>query len=151
MTKTCAYCGKTFEVDDFNHNEKRRKYCSDFCRSSALNEMARERIRVGKRSYNVECEVCGKVFLTNRSENKTCSPECRHERDLRVKRENHRKFREAMKEDNAIKRVTQKQKKVESLTEVHRKAREAGMSYGKYMEMQFLQQLQEERERNGGA
>ena len=137
-------------MDDFNHNEKRRKYCSDFCRGQAINKMARERIRVGKRTYNVECEICGKIFLTNRSTNKTCGPECHHKRELRVKRENHRKFREAMKEGNEIKRgMPKKQKKVESLTEVQRKAQAAGMTYGKYMEMQFLKQLEEERERNG--
>jgi len=147
VTKTCEYCGKPFEVDDFNKNEVRRMYCSDFCRSEAWREKAKERVRVGKRTYNVECEICGKVFLTNRPTNKTCSPECHHEREKRLKREQTRKKREDIK--NGVIPKPTKQKKVESLTDVQRKAREAGMSYGKYMEMQFLQQLQEEREQNG--
>lgn len=149
MIKTCAYCGKPFEIDGVDKNEIRRMYCSDFCRSEAWREKAKERKRVGKRTYNVECDICGKIFLTNRSTNKTCSPECHHERELRLKRENHRKYREAMKEGNATRIEKKKQKKVETLTEVQRKARAAGMTYGKYMEQQMLQQLKEEREKNG--
>ena len=149
MNKKCNYCGGLFEVDDFNQNEKRRKYCSDFCRCQAINEMARERIRVGKRSYNVECEICGKIFLTNRSTNKTCSPECHHKRELRVKRESYRRQQEAIKEGRLRLPEKKKQKKVETLEEVQRKAREMGLTYGKYMEQQFIKKLQEEREKRG--
>ncbi len=147
VNKACEYCGNPFWVDEFDKNEVRRLYCSDFCRSEAWREKAKERIRVGKRTYNVGCEICGKIFLTNRSTNKTCSPECHHQRELRLKREQSRKRREDIK--NGIIKRPEKQKKVETLTEVQRKAQAAGMTYGKYMEQQFLKQLQEERERNG--
>jgi hypothetical protein len=148
VTKACAYCGEPFEVDELDHNEIRRMYCSDFCRSEAQREKARERVRVGKRAYNVECEICGKIFLTNRSTNKTCGPDCYYIRQKKVKKEQYYRSKEA-KKNNELPKQKKKQKRIESLTEVQRKAREAGMTYGKYMEMLFIQQLQEERERNG--
>jgi hypothetical protein len=143
--KVCGYCGEPFEVDDSNPNELRRKYCSEFCRTEAANEMKKERIKIGKRSYNVECEICGKIFLTNRTTNKTCSPECHHERQKKLSRAGYYRQKEAKKE----KAKKEKQKRVETLTEVQRKARAAGMTYGKYMEMLFLKKLEEEREQNG--
>jgi hypothetical protein len=124
-------------------------YCSEFCRSEAKREKAKERVRVGKRTYNVECEICGKIFLTNRSTNKTCSKECYYERQKKLKKEQYYRNKEAKKNNEPTKPKKTKQKRIESLTEVQRKAREAGMTYGKYMEMLFIQQLQEERERNG--
>lgn len=149
MIKTCAYCGSPFEVDDSNKNEVRRIYCSEFCKGEAANERKREYIRTGKRSYNVECEICGKIFLTNRSTNKTCGKDCYYIRQKKLKREQYYRSKEAKKNNEVSKSKKTKQKRIESLTEVQQKAQAAGMTYGKYMEQQFLKQLQEERERNG--
>ncbi len=143
--KPCGYCGEPFEVDDKNPNELKRKYCSEFCRTEAANERKRERIKIGKRSYNVECDICGKIFLTNRSTNKTCSPECNHERQKKLSRAGYYRQKEAKKE----KAKETEQKRIETLTEVQQKAQAAGMTYGNYMKQQFLKQLEEERERNG--
>lgn len=148
MFKPCAYCGNPFEVNENDHNEIRRKYCSDFCRTEAANEIKRERTKTGKRSYNVECEICGKIFLTSRSINKTCGKECYYERQKKIKKEQYYRKKEE-KSNNEPPKQRKKQKKVETLTQVQRKAREAGMTYGKYMEMLYIQKLQEERERNG--
>lgn len=141
MFKPCGYCGEPFEVDDKNPNELRRKYCSEFCKCEGANERKRERVKIGKRSYNVVCEICGKVFLTNRSTNKTCSPECHYDRQKQLSRANYLRNKEKARKTA--------QKRVETLTEVQQKARAAGMTYGKYMEMQYIKKLQEEREQNG--
>lgn len=138
------YCGKQFDVSDTNHNEQRRIYCSDECRSIAWSEKAKERMKVGKRTYNVECEICGKIFLTNRSINKTCSKECHYEREKRVKRSNYYKQKERMEKELVPVVVKQPQKKIETLTEVQRKAQAMGMSYGKYMEAQFCKLMKRE-------
>ena len=44
-----------------------------------------------------------------------------------------------------------KQKKVETLAEFNRKAREMGMSYGEYDKYLRIQAMQKERAQNGGC
>lgn len=152
MTKVCEWCGELFEVDENNKNELRRLYCGDFCRTEAWNKKARDRVRIGKRGYNVVCEICGKVFLTNRPTAKTCGPDCYYERQKIVKRENYyrnKAEKEALAKGLGVPQKKKKQMRIETLTEVQRKAQAAGMTYGKYMEQQFLKQLEEEREKNG--
>jgi len=151
MIKECGFCGKPFEVDEKNHDEVRRKYCSETCRCGARNKQNAERIKIGKKQYNVECEICGKVFMTNKSIKYTCSPECKQKRHNLMLRKNNQARREAIKNGTIPKPVRKKQKKVETLAEVQRKAREAGMSYGQYVQAEYIRRMQEGRMKDGGA
>lgn len=146
MVKICEFCGKPFDVDEKNHDEVRRKYCSDTCRCDARNKMNRERVKIGKQFYSVTCEICGKVFSTNKSLKVTCSPECNKERHKLLVRANNRTRSEKRKS-----RKKPRQNKVETLAEVQRKARAAGMSYGQYVQVEYIRKIQEGRMKDGGA
>lgn len=142
MIKICVVCNKPFEVDDLDRNRNRKKYCSFDCEDTARNERNKEYRKKGKKPMrNVECEICGKVFLTHLSHKVTCGRECQHERSKRLSRENGKLRREAILNGTLPKpeRKKPKQKKVESIVELSRKAKEAGMSYGQYMAQIYMQ------------
>lgn len=151
MFKKCEFCGKLFEVDEKNKDERRRKYCSDLCNRDMQNERSRERARNGKSVYNTECEVCGKIFITPYPHKVTCSPECQRDRHKKILRENNRIRREAIANGTLPKPERKKRKKVETIEEIQRKARELGMTYRKYVEMIQIQQMREERAKHGRA
>lgn len=141
MIKICVICKKEFHVDDLDRNRNRRKYCSIDCEDTARNERHKElRKNRKKPPRNVECEVCGKIFLTHLSQKVTCSPECQHERSKRISRENCRLRREAILNGTLPKPERKKQKKVETIMDIQRKAKEAGMSYGQYMAQRYMQE-----------
>ena len=141
MIKICAICGKEFEVDKSDRNCDRRKYCGSQCSERAAYERKREYAKYGKKPmFNVECQYCGKIFLTNMERKTTCSLECNYERSLIRQRENGRKRREAIRNGTLPKPKPRKQKKVATVEEVQKKAREAGMSYGKYMALLYMQE-----------
>lgn len=128
-------------MDDLDRNRNRRKYCSIDCEDTARNERHKELRKNGKKPpQNVECEICGKIFITNLSQKVTCSPECKDERHRRMVNANNRARREAILNGTLPKSVRKKQKKVESVEELSRKAKEAGMSYGQYMAQRYMQE-----------
>jgi hypothetical protein len=143
-------CNKEFYVDDLDRNRNRRKYCSIDCEDTARNERQREIRKNGKKPpRNVECEICGKIFLTHLSQKVTCSPECKDERHKRIVNANNRARREAILNGTLPKPERKKQKKVETLAERNRKAREMGMTYGEYDKYLRIQAMRKEREQNG--
>ena len=142
MIKICVHCNKPFEVDDLDRNRNRRRYCSVECSDFAKYERDRYyRLNGKKPPRNVECEICGKVFLTHLAQKVTCSPECKKERSRRLSYGWNRARREGIKNGTrpAPGRNMPKQKLVETVEEVQKKAREAGMSYGKYTAMLYMQ------------
>lgn len=151
MFKICGFCGKAFEVNEKNHDEVRRKYCSDTCRCDARNKQNADRIKVGKQLYNVECEVCGKVFATAYSLKATCSPKCKNARHRKMVNANNRKRREAIRNGTLPKPNRKKQKKVEPIPDFNKKAREMDMSYGQYDAYLRIQAMRKERAQNGGC
>lgn len=156
MFKICGICGKVFEVDEKNINERRRKYCGEECAKTAQAERIHAySVTHRKPGKNAICVVCGKPFMTNRPHKVTCGPDCQYERNKMLARENaHRKTKKYLAEQAAIPKLEpppRKQKKVESIEEVQRKARELGMSYGQYMAMVQCQRMQEERGKHGRA
>jgi hypothetical protein len=142
MIKICAICGKEFEVDDMDINRNRRKYCGEDCAIQAAYRRKRRYLLNGKNSYTVKCDICGKVFTTCYSQKTTCSTECREERVKRNSREAGRARREAILNGTLPKpeRKKAKQNRVATVEEVQKKAREAGMSYGKYMAMLYMKE-----------
>lgn len=73
-----------------------------------------------------KCEICGNEFSTRYSRQKCCSVTCGNEAKKRNAKENARK-----KAEQAEKKHT--------LEEINRMARAAGMSYGKYVAMQYIE------------
>ena len=93
--------------------------------------------------YKKKCKKCGKEFLGTKTQ-QYCQVGCRK---MRVKkREIKYDFEETKVEIPAPKpKKTAPKKKVPSVDEIAIKARELGMSYGKYIEMLTLEQLRKER------
>jgi hypothetical protein len=143
-------CGASFEVDELDKNRRRRKYCGEECAVQAAYQRKRDYAQNGKKMFNVECETCGKIFITCYSQKVTCSMECSHERAKKMARGWNRARREAILNGTrpAPDRKKPKQKKVATVEEIQKKAREAGMSYGQYMAQLYMQ---EGRTGNGGA
>ncbi len=56
-------------------------YCSPNCRAKFYRQEAAE-----KRSREIACENCGKIFTTTRSDVKYCCDQCRYEGHLKGQR-----------------------------------------------------------------
>lgn len=127
---------------EFMPENRNRKYCCDDCSYEANKENVKKLQAVKrqvKKMFNVECLVCHKVFLTAHNRQKTCSLECQHKRLNELKKNNYAnyKLRQKLKKERE-----EAQKKVETIAEIQRKAREMGLSYGKYMELKQIGRLQ---------
>lgn len=79
--------------------------------------------------HNKKCKLCGKPFLTANLNTKYCSPDCKKEARKRME---HQRW-----EDEKGRRC---RKKPSTLSETNRLAREAGMSYGKYIAMKYMEE-----------
>lgn len=73
MIKKCAICGTEFET------RYASKYCSAECRLISKREWLRNYAQTGKQRkvFNITCEICKKVFTSDRPQAKYCSDECR--------------------------------------------------------------------------
>lgn len=81
------------------------------------------------------CEVCGTPFVVNRPQRKTCSKECAYIKCKKRKTEYDRKKKEESK------KIGRKLAQTQILEDDARRAKELGMSYGKYKEMQFRENM----------
>lgn len=79
--------------------------------------------------YKKYCEICGRKFETKQPQARMCSDECRKIRAVQWRAEH--------KEAGKLRK--------NKLNEVNRLAREAGMTYGKYVAMQYKEKLKNER------
>ena len=105
----CPRCGKEFETES-----NAQKYCSAKCRRAA------NRKPKPKKVEKYKCNWCGKEFLSARRK-KYCRKECMLYANSRLK------VRET------------KPKKVMSIEEVAKLSREAGLTYGQYVQKYSLQ------------
>ena len=130
MVKKCVHCGGDFEVDESNHHERRREYCSSICKHRAHHL---RRIG-GPQEYEKECLECGRVYMAKRCDSATCSPECYKERNKKRNRITGAIYREKMRADRLllVEQPKPEPKKPETIAEFDRKAREMGMTYGQY-------------------
>lgn len=134
----CQCCGK-----EFKSKANSQKYCSQECYGKA--KMARDRAAREKQKEKAVCVVCGKNFKRKGYE-KICSEECRkvskkvHERicgncgKVFLPTRNHKKFCSAECKKGLKKVETFNPIKKLNISAIARKARELGMSYGKYVE-----------------
>lgn len=106
-TLKCPVCGKEFTTD-----KNAKKYCSARCRRKANAQKAKKSVM-----DEITCAWCGDTFLTMRRK-RYCSKECRLYANGRITR---RKKREP-------------QAPALTLSQVALLSREAGLSYGKYVQ-----------------
>lgn len=78
------------------------------------------------------CLYCGQPFITEKGPKKYCSEEC-----LKAQQKLNQKRRD--KEYAMRKKERKTGRKAERLNDKIRSAREAGMSYGKYVAMQYIE------------
>lgn len=85
--------------------------------------------------YDRHCEFCGKDFVTDRANRKYC-PECSYEVTKAQTKASAKRCRERIKEQKKEEeRLAEKKPVSESIEEIQRRARAAGMSYGQYVLM----------------
>lgn len=79
-----------------------------------------------------KCAYCGKPFIAIRANAKYCSLKCRDDQQ---------KINQSVwhKAHNNAKKNGHKTRESEALNDKIRSAREAGMSYGKYVAMQYIE------------
>lgn len=102
----------------------------------------------------IKCEQCGREFVTHGYNSKICSDECRriryaifsktHHYDER-NRKGEQERREKKKASSELRKRTAKNKGIESMAEINRKAREMGLTYGQYMALQTADMLRHDR------
>lgn len=79
----------------------------------------------------LKCEYCGEEFYTNGKTAKYCSPACRS------KAAEERKRTKENFQNSQLRKL--------SLDETNRRAKESGMSYGKYVAEMYKERLKNER------
>lgn len=80
-----------------------------------------------------KCEYCKKDFYADRHQTRYCSMKCR-----RAAQEQRKKEKE--KEQNNYIEKTDKKPHKSNITEINRMAREAGMSYGKFVAKMYIEE-----------
>ena len=76
--------------------------------------------------YTKNCKYCGNEFLTTNKNRIYCSRECSNNEIAKKKREKHKQERELLES-----------KKQNNLVKINEAARAAGLSYGKYVALQY--------------
>ena len=91
------------------------------------------------------CTVCGKEFSTIHHKQVICGAECvkisrlEYQRKYAQKNNENEKERRQRQKIEKEKKVKKQKENRDALVEVNAKARAAGMTYGKYVEMQNAQ------------
>lgn len=144
MIKMCEFCGNLFEIVGDTPNHRRAKYCSDECKKLVVKQQK-------KKGYqNLVCQVCGKIFLSDRRDRVCCSVECGHERNKQLAKERFKNaYWDKKKEKEEAKVIYEppKRKKLPPAWEIEAEARKHGMNYGQYYALMLQKQEIEERER----
>lgn len=131
--RICAVCGKPFIP-----NAKGRP---SICCSSACKE--KRKVQTDKKSslkstvntYEIKCEVCGKVFIAGYSFAKYCSNACKKRGHANKSIEYHKEHYSSTKNEAKAKTKSAKKKKAATIGELAVEARKHGMTYGKYIAM----------------
>lgn len=115
MIKTCKMCGRDYITDSNN-----AKFCPT-CRPEASRIAAREKRQQKVEEYAkvlTKCKTCGKVFHPRNSRNTYCSDYCQRNRP----------------------RPKPAPKKQKELVPINTAARAAGMTYGKWQSLKWMQE-----------
>ena len=116
--KKCSLCGKEFDAPNGE------KYCSPFCRAEA------NRIRSRRKEKVVHeprvCAICGETFVPNFKTQEWCKRECQKKLYKR---------REQIRNDRPVDSIPATASNVDVIAG---KAREQGMTYGKYKAQEII-------------
>lgn len=98
------------------------------------------------------CLICNKEFERATAKKKYCGPECqrlaniKHTREKQKMRHPGKIGRPVKKREKAVKRMSRHESE---LVKVAREAKQAGMTYGKYVGLMWQQKQKKERKKNG--
>jgi hypothetical protein len=136
VIKQCVHCGCDFEIDESNHHERKREYCSKKC----IHKAQYKRKKGAPVLIEKVCEECGKTYIAKRHDSVTCGRDCNYERNRKRVREAGIAYRERMRAERLkLNEELMPKKKYESIEDIQRKARAVGMSYGKYLVYMSMQ------------
>lgn len=79
LNKTCAECGKEFQVDDTKRNWQRKKLCSPECQRSHTNKTSKKKYTPIEWPQHKICIRCGNDFEVDKGGNmaqKYCTADC---------------------------------------------------------------------------
>ena len=128
MKKICVICGKEFITTN-----KQKKSCSHVCQDELSRQTTRKWYEAHKRGNAKQdlpkrrCLYCGELYHPNRSDQLYCSRECR-QKDYSKQRKWDRPKK---------KRIRKVTKNNDSITDIAKLARAAGMTYGQYVADQY--------------
>ncbi|MFR1705769.1 hypothetical protein [Eubacterium callanderi] len=146
MYKTCGYCGKAFSA----RKRPKAKYCSEACANEARKQRARayQRRKTKEKQEKrgeIKCVVCGKP-LKNCANNKKYCKECKEKTSRKIKREWQRENRKRDKKSaeaiNQTVHMGRTDHQNADIGAVEEKARKAGLSYGQYMAIQRIIEME---------
>lgn len=80
--------------------------------------------------YTKSCKHCGNEFLTTNKNRIYCSDKCSRKENKKIQREKYKQERELLE-----------RKKQNNLVKTNEAARAAGLSYGKYVALQYAKTL----------
>ena len=86
------------------------------------------------------CAICGNEFSPTRANAIYCCKECARIGGKQIVRE--REKRERQEDRNYLQKTKQKKPPKNSLEDIAARARAAGMTYGKYVAMLYVQEMQ---------
>lgn len=96
VRRSCARCGKMFEVDA----HKRKRYCSMECADATAKERdlgrQRERRAAARAQTRKICPICGNEFTPSRMHRTLCSQECAKESSRRSSARAQLKFKNSL-------------------------------------------------------
>lgn len=99
----------------------------------------------------VICPICNKEFERATAKKKYCGPECQRLANIKHTRENQKMQhpgkigRPVKKREKEVKRMRRHESE---LVKVAREAKQAGMTYGKYVGQRWQQEQKKERQKN---
>lgn len=131
--KVCKECGKEFIPEAHN-----QLFCTKECRIE-YNNTKRRGYPAGV--FEKKCQQCGKLFTTKKFTKSFCSRRCCGIYYNHFTQEHSDELTATEKAKKAKYEATS-----EALVNVALEAREAGMSYGKYVQAQFLKRQMEARQ-----
>lgn len=122
QTVHCQVCGKTV-TKEFKIYRHDRVVCSEECRKLKDKQLYHEwYLKNRPKDFTRTCPTCGKMFTRTNNGQIYCSAKCRG---------------------------TKKKKadKPSTITEINLKAKELGMSYGKYQAQKYIEEMRAKNER----
>lgn len=84
--RVCEQCGKPLKVSQYAGQRHAAKFCTNECRKRYRAEYKREQQGTTCRDETMRtCQCCGKAYMSVKSHQKYCSPQCKYLRQKKQK------------------------------------------------------------------